>query len=163
VGQFDPAAAGGPGSSPFGAAASRVNPWGFVLLVEGALLFAASAARRNEHGAGRAAIPFTVYASPDGSDSGARGEETRGEISAPVWHAPFTFAEIQQLFSEARASWRGHPARRAVQFYAATRTLGVARGVDGFVRYGLYRRNGLAFAAVPVDEVSVHANPDIRL
>jgi CRISPR-associated protein Csx17 len=163
VGQFDPAAAGGPGSSPFGAAASRVNPWGYVLLVEGALLFAASAVRRNEHGSGRAAIPFTVYASPDGSDSGAQGEESRGEIWAPVWHTPFTFAEVQQLFSEARASWRGHPARRAAQFYAATRTLGVARGVDTFIRYGLHKRNGRSFAAVPVDRVNVYANPDIRL
>lgn len=163
VGQFDPAAAGGPGSSPFGAAASRVNPWGYILLVEGALLFAASAVRRNEHGVGRAAIPFTVYSSPDGSESGAEGEESRGEIWVPLWRTPFTFAEIQQLFSEARASWRGRPARRAVQFYAATRTLGVARGVDTFVRYGLHRRNGLAFAAVPVDRVSVRANPDVRV
>lgn len=163
VGQFDPAAAGGPGSSPFGAAASRVNPWAYVLLVEGALMFAASTVRRNEHGAGRAAIPFTVSASPDGSDSGADGEESRGEIWVPVWETAFTFAEIRQLFSEARASWRGRPARRAAQFYAATRTLGVSRGVDMFIRYGLHRRNGLAFAAVPVDRVSVHANPDVRL
>jgi CRISPR-associated protein Csx17 len=163
VGQFDPAAAGGPGSSPFGAAASRVNPWGYVLLVEGALLFAASAVRRNEHGAGRAAIPFTVYSSPDGSDSGAAGEESRGEIWVPLWPTPFTFAEISQLFSEARASWRGRPARRAVHFYAATRTLGVARGVGTFVRYGLHRRNGLAYAAVPVDRVKVEANTDVRL
>jgi CRISPR-associated protein Csx17 len=163
VGQFDPAAAGGPGSSPFGAAASRVNPWGYVLLVEGALLFAASTVRRNEHGAGRAAIPFTVFASPDGSDSGAEGEESRGEVWVPLWRTPFTFGEIRQLFSEARASWRGRPARRAAQFYAATRTLGVARGVDTFVRYGLHRRNGLAFAAVPVDRVDVQANPDVRL
>lgn len=163
VGQFDPAAAGGPGSSPFGAAASRVNPWGYVLLVEGALLFAASAARRNEHGAGRAAIPFTVYASPDASDSGASGEESRGEIWVPVWMQPFAFTEIHQLFTEARASWRGHPARRAAQFYAAARTLGVARGVDRFVRYGLHRRNGLAFAAVPLDRIDVRENNGVRL
>ena len=163
VGQFDLAAAGGPGSSPFGAAASRVNPWGYVLLVEGALLFAASAARRNEHGAGRAAIPFTVRASPDGSDTGAPGEESRGEIWVPVWTQPFTVTEIRQLFTEARASWRGHPARRAAQFYAAARTLGVARGVDSFVRYGLHQRNGLAFAAVPLDHIDVRENTGVRL
>ena len=60
VGQFDPASAGGPGSSRFGAAESLVNPWGYVLLVEGALLFAASAVRRHQHAAGWAAMPFTV-------------------------------------------------------------------------------------------------------
>jgi CRISPR-associated protein Csx17 len=163
VGQFDPAAAGGPGSSRFGAADSIVNPWAFMLLVEGALLFAASAARRYQHGAGRAAIPFTVYGSPDGSASGADGEESRGEIWVPVWTRPYTLAEIRQLFGEARASWNGHPARRAVDFYAATRTLGVARGVDEFVRYGLQRRNGLAFTAVPVDRVNVREKPAVRL
>ena len=35
--------------------------------------------------------------------------------------------------------------------------------MDTFVRYGLHRRNGLAFAAVPVDHVRVRANPDVRL
>jgi CRISPR-associated protein Csx17 len=163
VGQFDPGAAGGPGSSRFGAADSLVNPWGYILLVEGALLFAASAVRRYQHGGRRAAIPFTVRESPDGSASGADGEMSRGEVWAPVWRQEFTLPEVRQLFGEARASWRGRPARQAVEFYAATRTLGVTAGVDEFVRYGLHRRNGLAFAAVPVDRVNVHAEPAVSL
>jgi CRISPR-associated protein Csx17 len=163
IGQFDPAAAGGPGSSRFGAAESLVNPWQYVLFVEGALLFAASAVRRNQHAAGRAAVPFTVQGCPDGSASGAGGEESRGEVWAPVWTEPFTLAEIRQLFAEARASWRGRPARRAVDFYAATRTLGVARGIAEFTRYGLHRRNGLAFAAVPLATVGVRERPEVRL
>jgi CRISPR-associated protein Csx17 len=163
IGQFDPAGAGGPGSSRFGAAESLVNPWGYVLFVEGALMFAASAVRRNQHAAGRAAMPFTVQGSPNGSASGAIGEETRGEVWAPVWAQDFTLAEIKQLFAEARASWRGRPARRAVDFYAATRTLGVARGIGEFTRYGLQRRNGLAFAAVPLASVRVRERPEVRL
>jgi CRISPR-associated protein Csx17 len=166
VGQFDPGGAGGPGSSRFGAADSLVNPWEFILLVEGSLLFAASAVRRNQHyrqGEERAAIPFTVQPSPNGSDSGAAGEESRGELWAPVWQQQFTLPEIKQLFGEARASWRGRPARRAVDFYAATRTLGVARGVSEFTRYGLQRRNGLAFAAVPVDRIDVREKQAVRL
>ncbi|HUY52870.1 MAG TPA: type I-U CRISPR-associated protein Csx17 [Streptosporangiaceae bacterium] len=163
VGQFDPGAAGGPGSSRFGGAESLVNPWAYVLLVEGALLFAAGAARRHQHGGGRAAIPFTVYSSPDGSASGAAGEESRGEVWVPLWKEAFSLAEIRQLFGEARASWRGRPARRAVDFYAATRTLGVARGIDEFVRYGLQRRNGLAFTAVPVDRIDVRDRPEVQL
>jgi CRISPR-associated protein Csx17 len=163
VGQFDPGSAGGPGSSRLGGADSLANPWGYVLLVEGALLFAASATRRNRHAAGRAAMPFTVSASPDGSDSGAAGEESRGEVWTPVWAREFTLTEITQLFAEARASWRGRPARRAVDFYAATRTLGVARGVDEFTRYGLQQRNGLSFSAVPVDRIKVREEPAVRL
>ena len=165
VGQFDPAGTGGQASSPFGAAASLVNPWAYVLLIEGALLFASGTVRRHQHAAGRAAMPFTVSFSPDGSPSGAAGEEktSRGEVWAPVWTRAWTLAEVRQLFGEARASWQGRPARRAVDFYAATRTLGVARGVDRFVRYGLQQRNGLAFVAVPVDEVQVHERPEVHL
>lgn len=163
VGQFDPAGTGGQGSSPYGTAASLVNPWRYVLLVEGALMFASGTSRRHQHAAGRAAIPFTVRYSPDGSASGAGGEESRGEVWTPLWAQPFTLAEISQLFGEARASWRGRPARQAVDFYAATRALGVARGVSGFIRYGLQQRNGLAFVAVPLDRVQVVEKPDVRL
>ncbi len=163
IGQFDPGQAGGPGSSRFGSADALANPWAYILCVEGAVLFAASTARRNQHAAGRAAMPFTVAGSPDGSDSGAAGEESRGEVWAPVWTREFTLAEIRQLFAEARASWRGRQARRAVDFYAATRTLGVARGVDEFTRYGLQQRNGLSFVAVPLDRIRVREEPAVRL
>lgn len=163
IGQFDPGNAGGPGSSVYGAAGSLANPWSYILTVEGALLFAASATRRNQHAAGRAAMPFTVTPSPDGSSSGAAGEESRGEVWTPIWGQECTLAEIRQLFSEARASWRGRPARRAVDFYAATRTLGVSRGIDEFTRYGLQRRNGLAFAAVPLDRIAVRQRPAVKL
>lgn len=163
IGQFDPASAGGPGSSKFGSAMTLVNAWGYVLLIEGALLFASSAVRRNQFAAGRAAMPFTVFGSPDGSDSGAVGEESRGEIWAPLWSEDCTLSEIRQLFAEARASWRGRPARRAADFYAATRTLGVTRGVSAFTRFGLQRRNGLAFAAVPLDRIDVRECADVRL
>jgi len=163
IGQFDPARAGGPGSSRFGAAESLVNPWGYVLFVEGALLFAASATRRNQHAAGRAAMPFTVSGSPDGSASGTASEESRGEVWTPLWSQDCTLPEIRQLFAEARSSWRGRPARRAADFYAATRTLGVARGVTAFTRFGLQRRNGLAFAAVPLDHIDVRERAEVRL
>jgi CRISPR-associated protein Csx17 len=165
TGQFDPAAVGGQASSPFGQAESLVNPWAYILLTEGALLFAAGTARRHQHAVGRAAVPFTVRFSPDGSDSGAAGESktSRGEVWAPVWNQPCTLAEIRQLFGEARASWRGKPAQRAVEFYAATRTLGVARGLSEFVRYGIQQRNGLAFVAVPVATVRVRSKPEVRL
>jgi CRISPR-associated protein Csx17 len=108
-------------------------------------------------------MPFTVFGSPDGSSSGAIGEESRGEVWAPVWTRDFTLGEIRQLFAEARASWRGRPARRAVDFYAATRTLGVARGIEEFTRFGLQRRNGLAFAAIPLDRIRVREKPAVQL
>ena len=96
----------------------------------------------------------------------AARRETRSHAArsgSPVWDRPCTLAEIRQLFGEARASWRGRPAQRAVDFYAATRTLGVARGISEFIRYGIQQRNGLAFVAVPVARVEVRSKPEVRL
>ncbi len=139
VGQFDPGAAGGQGSSPFGAADSLVNPWAYVLLIEGALLFASGTVRRHQHDAGRATRPFTVSFSPDGSASGAAGEESRGEVWVPVWSRPCTLAEIRQLFGEARASWRGRPAARCGTRRRGVRPLRAAAAQRARVRRGAAR------------------------
>ena len=122
-------------------------------VVEGALLFAASAAAATS--TPRAGPPCRSPSTRPRRDRRAgRQVRSRAAKSGPRSGRGFTLAEIKQLFAEARASWRGRPARRAVDFYAATRTLGVTRGIDEFTRYGLQRRNGLAFAAVPLDRVS---------
>lgn len=163
VGQFDPFGAGGRNSSVFGAADSVVNPWLYVLMVEGATTVAAGVSRRLGVERGRAAMPFTVWGSPDGGGAGADSEDSRGEFWAPTWREPLTWPEVSQLFREARASWRGRTAARAVQMYEACRVMGVARGVDGFTRYGFRQRNGLAFVAVAVDDVRVRAMPEVRL
>ncbi len=163
VGQFDPGGAGGRNSSPFGAADSQVNPWEFVLLIEGALYFASGVARRRGAENSRAATPFCVRGSADGPNPGADGEDSRGEIWAPVWNSPLRAREISQLFAESRASWQGQIATHAAQMYAALRSFGVARGIDSFVRYGLHKRNGLAFSAVRLDHVAVRANSAIAL
>ena len=110
-------------------------------------------------------MPFTVSVLTRrlGQRRGRRGTH-RGEVWVPLWSRACTLAEIRQLFGEARAHWRGRPARRAVDFYAATRTLGVARGIGEFVRYGLQQRNGLAFVAVPLATGRASASePEVRL
>src|SRR5262249_11246787 len=62
IGQFNPGGVGGAnGTQGKFEADSRVNPWDFVLMIEGTLLFAGSLARRlGANTAGRAAFPFTV-------------------------------------------------------------------------------------------------------
>jgi CRISPR-associated protein Csx17 len=147
IGQFDPGAAGGPNSSPVGAAPSLVNPWEWVLLVEGALLFASAAARRLGGTSGRAAVPFTFNATGAGFATAA-DENTRGELWVPLWERPSTAAEIGHLIGEGRADWRGSQARNGLDAARAVATLGTDRGVGSFVRFGLIERNGLATSAV---------------
>ena len=160
VGQGDPVGAGTPGSSAFGSADAMVNPWGFILMVEGAMLFAASVAKRLGEQNSRVAIPFTVSSSPDGPIPGSAKEEGRGELWAPLLES-VTLTELRQVFEEARVSWDGGTASSAVSMYAAVRSFGVNRGISAFQRFGFLKRNGLAFVAVPLDHVKVKARPEV--
>ena len=160
VGQGDPVGAGTPGSSAFGSADAMVNPWGFILMVEGAMLFAASVAKRLGEQNSRVAIPFTVSSSPDGPIPGSAKEEGRGELWAPLLES-VTLTELRQVFEEARVSWDGGTASSAVSMYAAVRSFGVNRGISVFQRFGFLKRNGLAFVAVPLDHVTVKARPEV--
>jgi CRISPR-associated protein Csx17 len=154
IGQFDPAGAGGPGSSPMGSAESLSNPWDFVLLLEGALLFSSAAARRLS-GQQTAAVPFIVNASGSGYPSSADAENSRGELWAPLWNSPTRFVEIARLVSEGRAEFNGKQATNGVDLARSLATLGVDRGISSFVRHGFMERNGLATFAVPLGRVEV--------
>lgn len=163
-GQFAPGALGGVGAGP-GADDARTNPWQFVLLIEGALVFAAAAARRLGAGAaGRAVMPFTFDVTNVGHASSTE-EDARAELWMPLWDHPATFAEVDRVLSEGRSSWRGRQARSGLDAARAATTLGVDRGLSAFVRYGLLTRNGLATLAVPLGRVQVseRAVPAVRL
>ena len=162
IGQFDALGAGGPGSSAFGSADSRVNPWAFVLMLEGVTWFASSAARRLGEVEGRAAMPFTVFASSDGPVPGAAKEEARGELWAPVFTS-VTARHLTQIMREARAVWQGKAATKAAEMYGAVRTFGVDRGIERFQRFGYLQRNGLAYVAVLLDTVNVDNRPTVSL
>lgn len=163
IGQFDPAAAGGPGSSAFDDSGSYVNPWLFILMVEGLVSFASAPVRRLGEVGSRAAMPFTVAASPAGPTQGSKVEEARGELWAPVWDRPLGARDVAHLFASSRASWDGRTATGAAHMYAALRSSGIDRRADRFFRYGFVQRNGLAFSAVLLDEISVKTEPQVEV
>ncbi len=157
MGQFDPAGAGGPAAVGFGSAGSMGNPWDFVLLLEGSLLFASGVSRRLSSAAPFASIPFGVAASRSGYSTAATDESSRGELWAPVWEHPATHAEIAYFMGEGRAEYRGRQARSGLDLARAVASLGVDRGITGFVRNTFVERNGLATFAVPVEYRPVRA------
>lgn len=165
VGQFDPLAAGGAGTSSLDSSVSFVNPWSFVLMMEGLLDLASSPVRRLGETSSRAAMPFTVYPSSAGPIAGSAEEEAaaRGEFWAPVWSRPLGAREIGHVFSSAKASWNGATATGAAHMYAALRSNGIDRRVGRFVRFGLLQRNGLAFSAVLLDEVTAKTNGIVEI
>ena len=164
VGQFDPGAAGGVNSSPLGSAESIVNPWDYVLMLEGACLFASAPARRlGANSRGKAAMPFMFGSSPAGFASASASESAKGELWAPIWRRPTTAREISHLIGEGRAEWQGRQALTGGEMVRAAATLGVDRGVETFVRHVFVDRLGQSPLAVPVGMVRVRDAQDVPL
>jgi CRISPR-associated protein Csx17 len=169
IGQFNPGGIGGAnGSQGKFEADSRVNPWDFVLMIEGALLFAGSVSRRlGSNASARAVFPFSVESIAIGYGSAIANEETndgsRAELWLPMWPASASLAEVSQLFAEGRAQFGKRQARNAVEFALAVNLMGVSRGVTSFARFGFLRRNGLSFLAAPLGRIPVTMHPQARL
>ncbi|MCI0380206.1 MAG: type I-U CRISPR-associated protein Csx17 [Gemmataceae bacterium] len=169
IGQFNPGGIGGAnGVQGKFEADSRVNPWDYVLMIEGALLFAGSMARRlGTATTSRAVFPFSVESVAVGYGSASASEETtdgsRAELWLPLWARDTTLAEVRQLFAEGRAQLGKQQAKNAVEFSLAVCLLGICRGIASFVRYGFLKRNGLAFLAAPIGRVPVTPRPNAKL
>ncbi|MCA9219927.1 MAG: type I-U CRISPR-associated protein Csx17, partial [Planctomycetales bacterium] len=157
IGQFFPGAAGGPnGTSGFDGGV-QVNPWDYVLMLEGAIIFRSGLSRKcaSQH-LPQAAAPFAVrasgagYGSSDSADAGARGEQWM-----PLWSRPSTLGEVFGIFREGRSKIGGRLAERGTDMARSVARMGVARGISSFERYGYIERNGLANLAVPLGRFEV--------
>jgi CRISPR-associated protein Csx17 len=161
IGQFSPGRAGGPNATTGFESDSSINPWDFVLMIEGALPFAAAAVRRSaDDPDGVLSYPFTVRAVGAGSGSLGEGDavSARGELWMPLWGQAATYPEVRALLAEGRVALGRKPARDALDFVRAVHRLGSYRGVDSFQRYGLLMRSGKAYLATPLARVEVARN-----
>lgn len=163
-GPYDPGAGGGVNSAPAGEASAMVNPWDYVLMFEGGLLFASGAARRLGTAGGKAAVPFCVDVTRvGGTTSIGDGEEVRSEVWAPIWRRPATAPEVARFIGEGRAELGRRAARNGVDFALAAASLGVDRGIDAFVRHALVKRFGKNHLAIALDRVEVGRHPQVRV
>ena len=153
-GFFNPGSVGGANSSVGFSGDSLTNPWDYVLMFEGALLFAGAAARRlSPQSRTKAVFPFTVNNSAGGYGTAADseyGDSSRAEFWAPVWDNPTSLLELSHLVSEGRAQLGRRQAGTGTDFARAVAGLGTERGVYQFHRYGFLVRNGLAYLAAPL-------------
>lgn len=166
IGQYDPAGAGGPNATTGFSGGPPSNPWDFVLMLEGAMAFAAAATRRGESVEGTAlSFPFTVHPSGAGSGAVDLADEgaARAEIWLPLWRQPATYPEIRALLAEGRVTLDRRPAADGLEFARAVAALGVDRGIDAFERYGFLMRNGRSFLATPEGRMRVRWSPPARL
>lgn len=164
IGQFNPIAAGGANAAPGYDADSRVNPWDYVLMLEGIMLFTSSATRRYEQSeAADFTYPFTVHPSNIGYGSAADGDEARAELWTPLWTEPTGLKELELLFNEGRAKVGGRTARNGLDFARAISSQGELRGIHEFIRYSFQVRNGLSYFAIPLGRFQPIVNPQADL
>lgn len=166
IGQFAPGAAGGPNASTGYSGDAQVNPWDYVLMLEGALLFATRAARRLEgETPGHLSFPFTVRATGAGSGNTDLADEgdARAETWMPVWRRPATMEEVRTVLGEGRVSVGRQTAGDGLDFSRAVAKLGVDRGITEFQRFGYMMRSGRAYLATPLDRIRVRRRPEADL
>ena len=165
IGQFHPGAAGGANSGAGFVGNPKWNPWDFVLMLEGALVLRVAGLRKLEGNARvRASAPFALRAAARGFGSAADGEDApRGEQWLPLWPKLASFDEVKQLFGEARLRTGARRAEGVLDAARALGTLGVARGVNAFVRYSYLERYGRNHLAVPTGVFEVKHHPEVRL
>jgi CRISPR-associated protein Csx17 len=152
IGQFLPGGAGGANSTAGFDGKSLLNPWDFVLALEGALVLRVAAVRRLDGpGLPQASAPFAVSGRASGYASAASSDESsRGEQWMPLWDGAATLPEVEALFAEGRLQSGTQRARTALEAALAVARLGAARGVSAFERYGYIERNGQSNLAVPL-------------
>ncbi len=166
VGQYSPGGAGGPNSTTGYEGGPVVNPWDYVLMLEGAATFACAATRRHQSTTiARASFPFTVGAVGAGWGGIEATDESdaRAEFWAPLWSRPARFCEIEALFGEGRAVANGQTARDGLEFARALATLGVSRGFSEFQRYGFYKRAGKNHYATAIARRRAAPSPGAEL
>lgn len=166
IGQFAPGRIGGPNATQGMEGSSMINPWDFVLMIEGSLFLAGASSRKmGARGGGSASFPFTVRPSPAGAETFVEsdGVNGRGELWLPLWSRPASLSELQTLFSEGRAEINGRQARDGVEFARAVAGLGIDRGIKAFSRHGFLKRNGLAFLATPLGTFDVRHRSETDL
>ena len=165
TGFYNPGSVGGANSSAGFNDDSMTNPWDYVLMFEGALLFAGAAARRmSPQSSSKAVFPFTVDNTAAGygtSTDSEYGGSARAEFWAPLWDQPANLNELTHLASEGRAQLGRRQVSNGTNFARAVAGLGTERGVSQFQRYGFLERNGMAFLAAPLGRFYIQDDRDV--
>lgn len=110
---FDSMRVGGPNQTNGFEAKAGSNPWDFIFMLEGSILFAGAIGRKLEdHQDPSARFPFLFQASPVGLGSSYLGESAGREMWLPLWSNHTTLAEIRFLLAEGRVEKHGRMAEQ---------------------------------------------------
>jgi CRISPR-associated protein Csx17 len=139
---FNSQAIGGVNATSGFSADAASNPWDFILMMEGSLLFAGALSRKTGSAIPpEAAFPFLFRLSPTGAGTLVSAEATgRGkEAWLPLWNHAASLPEIRYLFAESRVLVGTRHAADGLDVARSLALLGVDRGIGEFQRIGLIR------------------------
>lgn len=137
---FDSTRVGGPNQTTGFEAKAGSNPWDFILMLEGAILFAGAIGRKlDDSREPSARFPFLFQASPIGLGSSFLGESAGRELWLPLWAKAATLDEIRSLLAEGRIEKHGRMAKRGTDAFVAAAQLGFDRGITAFQRVGFFK------------------------
>ena len=131
-----------------------LNPWDYILAMEGMTFFGGGVSRRGERG--YAAFPFSVKLSHAGFGTASGGENGDGKDSAevwfPLWGMPATYGELRHVFYEGLVQSNRMPTT-GVGMAVALANYGAMRGISAFERYGMFKRKGRDHHLVSVGRI----------
>ena len=137
---FDSTRVGEPNQKSAFEANAGSNPWDFIFMLEGSLLFAGALGRKlDDARAPSARFPFLVNSSPVGLGSSYLGESSGREAWLPVWDKPTSLEEIVAIFSEGRIEKHGRMARSGTDAFVALAQHGHSSGIAAFQRIGFFK------------------------
>jgi len=164
IGQFNPGMSGGLNASTGFKDDSVVNPWEYILMIEGTLVFASAAVRRfDTDDPPTASSPFAVKPNRAAYSGKSESEKIKAEIWFPLWRTAAGFEEVSYLFSEGRATVKGRKVKDSLDIAMAVATMGVDRGISDFERYSFIERNGRSHFATPLGRYNVRNDPDVDI
>jgi len=164
IGQFAPGQAGGANTTTGADGDSLINPWDFLLMLEGSVFFSGRSTRRlDPHAAGRASAPFAIRAQACGHGSAGDEKSERGEQWMPLWRQPTCAQDLHALIGESRLQIGRSLATRPIDAARAIANLGTARGITAFQRFGYLERNGQSNLATPLARIAVRERPQAHL
>lgn len=157
TGQFVPGSTPGLNQGPGFVGGPSASAWDMILTLEGAATWISGATKRTGSSRpSRLSSPFTVRSRAVGFNAAPADEiEARGEIWLPVWTRPSSAQEVEALLAEGRAQWRGRDVKNAIDLAKAVSALGADRGIGGFERHAILKRNGKSFFAIAVGRFDV--------
>lgn len=164
AGSLSPGNIGGPNATTGFSVKACINPWDYILMIEGALLLRPSMTRKLESSSHSSlSYPFTIEPSASGGENIALIDEKKAragksELWMPLWHRYADYQEIAICFKEGSVTLNRRKARNGLDFARAISQLGTDRGINQFQRFVFLKRSGDNDVAVPVGRFKVNNN-----